>query len=58
MLRMLLRDGQWVRIEMLLQGKSDDCGRSGVNNRRFMEAVLWVARTGSPWRDLPVEFGS
>jgi transposase len=58
MLRMLLRDDQWKRIEQLLQGKVGDRGRSGVNNRLFVEAVLWVARTGSPWRDLPTEFGA
>ena len=28
-----------------------------TNNREFVEAVLWIARTGSPWRDLPEEFG-
>ena len=38
-------------------GKPSDPGRSGANNRRFVEAVLWIARTGSPWRDLPQEFG-
>lgn len=54
---MLLRDDQWKRIEKLLQGKAGDRGRSGANNRRFVEAVLWVARTGSPWRDLPTAFG-
>jgi transposase len=58
MLRMLLRDDQWKRIEKLMQGKAGDRGRSGTNNRLFVEAVLWVARTGSPWRDLPTEFGS
>ena len=54
---MLLRDDQWARIEKLLQGKVGDRGRSGANNRLFVEAVLWIARTGSPWRDLPMEFG-
>lgn len=38
-------------------GKPSDPGRSGTNNRRFVEAVLGIARTGSPWRDLPEEFG-
>ncbi|MQM30519.1 MAG: hypothetical protein CRU78_08255 [Candidatus Accumulibacter phosphatis] len=28
-----------------------------MDNRRFVEAVLWIAPTGSPWRDLPSEFG-
>lgn len=55
---MLLRDDQWKRIEPLLQGKAGDRGRSGANNRLFIEAVLWIARTGSPWRDLPSEFGA
>ena len=54
---MLLRDDQWERIEPLLQGKAGDRGRRGANNRLFVEAVLWLARTGSPWRDLPNEFG-
>src|SRR6201993_1483130 len=31
--------------------------RSGGDNRRFVEAVLWIARTGSPWRDLPPALG-
>jgi len=53
----MLCDDQWERIERLLPGKTGDRGRSGTNNRLFVEAVLWVARTGSPWRDLPSEFG-
>ena len=53
----MLRDDQWERIAPLLRGKAGDSGRSGLDNRRFVEAVFWIARTGSPWRDLPVEFG-
>ena len=54
--RTILRDDQWERIAFLLQGKPGDSGRTGNDNRLFVEAVLWVGRTGSPWRDLPVEF--
>lgn len=35
-----------------------DLGRSGRDNRLFMEALLWTVRTGSPWRDLPAVFGN
>ena len=54
---MMLRDDQWARIEELVPGKVGDRGRTGVDNRLFVEAVLWIAKTGSPWRDLPTEFG-
>ncbi|MFC6519513.1 IS5 family transposase [Undibacterium arcticum] len=57
MARMMLRDDQWERIEGFLQGKVGDPGRHGADNRLFVEAVLWIARTGGPWRDLPGEFG-
>jgi len=57
MVRRWLRDDQWLRLEPMLPGKAVDPGRTGENNRLFIEAVLWVARTGSPWRDLPAEFG-
>ncbi len=55
MTRKLLSDKQWSKIEALLPGKASDCGVTAADNRRFVEAVLWVARTGSPWRDLPSE---
>ena len=57
MTRMILRDDQYERIADLLPGKKSDCGVTAGNNRLFIEAVLWIARTGSPWRDLPEEFG-
>lgn len=55
--RLVLRDDQWERIAPLLPGKKGDRGRTAVDNRLFVEAVLWVARTGAPWRDLPEAFG-
>ena len=58
MVRRWLRQDQWERLESMLPGKAGDPGRTGGDNRGFLEAVLWVARTGSPWRDLPGEFGA
>ena len=56
--RLVLRDHQWERMAPHLPGKPGDPGRSGADNRLFVEAVLWLARTGSPWRDLPGSFGN
>jgi transposase len=55
--RDLLSDEQWERIAPLLPGKEGDPGRSGEDNRLFVEAVLWLVRAGAPWRDLPPRFG-
>ena len=55
--RFLLSDHQWRLIEPYCFGKKSDPGRTGNNTRLFLEAVLWIARTGAPWRDLPSEFG-
>ena len=42
--RFVLTDAQWVKIEPLCLGKPTDPGRSGSDNRMFLEAVLWIAR--------------
>ena len=55
--RLVLTDAQWAKMEPHCWGKAGDPGRSGSDNRLFVEAVLWIARTGSPWRDLPPWFG-
>jgi transposase len=57
LIRTVLTDAQWERIAPLLPGKVGDPGRSGEDNRRFLEGVLWIVRTGAPWRDLPECFG-
>jgi transposase len=56
--RFVLTDAQWAKMVPHCLGKPTDPGRSGSDNRRFVEAVLWIARTGSPWRDLPLFFGN
>jgi transposase len=55
--RFVLTDAQWAKMEPHCLGKPMDPGRSGRDNRLFVEAVLWIVRTGSPWRDLPAYFG-
>ena len=52
-----LRDDQWERLRDLIPG-----GRAGqrgprCDNRRFVEALLWMARSGGRWRDLPERLG-
>ena len=58
MRRYEIKDQEWVRLEALLPGKVGDVGRSAADNRLFINAVLWVARSGAPWRDLPDRFGN
>ena len=55
--RFVLTDAQWRLMGPHCLGKPTDPGRTGGDNRLFLEAVLWIARTGSPWRDLPQQFG-
>jgi transposase len=56
MARYVLTDAQWQKMAPYCEGKPEDPARTG-DNRRFVEAVLWIARTGCQWRDLPAEFG-
>jgi transposase len=56
--RLVLSDAQWSRVAEHIIGDERTRGSSGRDNRMFVEAVLWVVRTGSPWRDLPEAFGN
>ncbi|MFY7852320.1 MAG: IS5 family transposase [Brevundimonas sp.] len=55
--RLVLSDDQWERIAPLIIGRPDQKGSTGRDNRMFVEGVLWIVRTGSPWRDLHEAFG-
>jgi transposase len=55
--RLVLSDEQWSRISGLIIGRPDQRGSTGRDNRMFVEGVLWVVRTGAPWRDMPEAFG-
>lgn len=54
--RHALTDSQWKTIKKLLPtGRGRPPRRT---NRNFINAVVWTAKTGAPWRDLPGRFGS
>lgn len=57
MTRRALNDVQWATVEPYCLGKSSDPGQTGRDPRLFVEAVLWIVRTGAQWRELPEEFG-
>ena len=57
MRRYELSDDEWERIAPLLPGTSSDCGVTAKDNRQFVNGVLWIARSGAPWRDLPERYG-
>jgi putative transposase len=52
-----LTQAQWERIAPLLPGKVSDPGRTGGDNRLFVNGCLWVLRSGAHWRDLPERYG-
>ena len=56
--RLILNDEAWARMAPHIIGDQRTRGSSGRDNRLFVEAVLWIVRTGSPWRDLPEGLGS
>lgn len=53
-----LTDAQWKAIKFLLPGRKDSPGVTARDNRKFVNAVLWILRTGASWRSLPRRYGS
>lgn len=54
MVRKVIDDEMWSQLEPLLPPPK---GRHGQDDRLFLEAIAWIIRTGSPWRDMPEVFG-
>src|SRR5437660_4287562 len=53
-----ISESEWSRIQGLLPLERDRPGRpSELSNRLFMNAVIYIAKTGIQWRDLPERFG-
>jgi putative transposase len=52
-----LSEAQSARIALLLPGKASDPGRSGRDNRLFVDGCLWVLRSGAHWQHLPERYG-
>jgi hypothetical protein len=52
-----LTDDQWVRVSPLLPPQRPPSGRPPEDHRTILTGMLWVVRTGAPWRELPPTFG-
>ena len=55
--RQQVSDAQWRGVQPYLMSRAGDKGRKPKNLRRTFEGILWIFRTGAPWRDLPGYFG-
>jgi len=53
--RNMISNQLWPRLKILLPKPK---GRHGANDRKFLEGVCWILRTGAPWRDLPPDYGN
>jgi hypothetical protein len=53
----VLTDDHWERLRALLPPQKPQTGRPASDHRLIVEGMLWVARTGSSWRELPEQFG-
>jgi transposase len=53
-----LTDEQWERIKPLLPPQKPPIGRPAKDHRLIINGILWILKTGAPWRDLPERYGS
>ena len=57
MRRYELTDEQWERIEPLLPAQKPKTGRPSLDHRQIVNGIIWVLKSGAPWRDLPERYG-
>ena len=55
--RFELTDEQWDKIKGLLPPETGRKGHPSKDNRLILNGILWILRTGAPWRDLPERYG-
>lgn len=55
--RFELTDEQWERLRPLLPPQKPNTGRPAREHRQVVNGILWLIRTGAPWRDLPERYG-
>ena len=58
MMRGELSDQEWERLLPLLPPQKPKTGRPAKDHRTVINAILWLLRTGAPWRDLSPAYGS
>jgi transposase len=58
MKRKELTNTQWERLQPLLPPQKPQTGRPALDHRRILNGILWMLRTGAPWRDLPERYGA
>ena len=52
-----MSNDEWAFHERFILAVRAPNGRKPVNHRLVLDGIFWIARTGSPWRDLPEQFG-
>ena len=52
-----LTDEQWKRLQPLLPPQKPHIGRPASDQRTLLNGMIWILKTGAPWRDLPERFG-
>ena len=57
MSRGALSDEQWERQRPLLPSQRPRTGRPAKDHRTMLNGILWLLRTGTPWQDLPSQYG-